>query len=95
MTVGSCKIELRIPESESLKAKRRVVKSLKERAQNRFNVAIAEVDRLDDWQRSTLGVACVSNDSRLVDATLSKVVNWIEASGDVLVVDYEIDLVTH
>jgi uncharacterized protein YlxP (DUF503 family) len=40
-------------------------------------------------------VACVSNDSRLVDATLSKVVNWIEASGDVLVVDYEIDLVTH
>jgi uncharacterized protein len=95
MTVGSCKIELRIPGSDLLKAKRRVVKSLKERAQNRFNVAIAEVDRLDDWQRATLGVACVSNDSRLVDATLSKVVNWIEASGDVLVVDYEIDLVTH
>ena len=95
MTVGSCKIELRIPGSDSLKAKRRVVKSLKERAQNRFNVAIAEVDRLDDWQRSTLGVACVSNDSRLVDATLSKVINWIEVSGDVLVVDYEIDLVTH
>jgi hypothetical protein len=95
VTVGSCKIELRIPGSDSLKAKRRVVKSLKERAQNRFNVAIAEVDRLDDWQRSTLGVACVGNDSRLVDATLSKVVNWIEASGDVLVVDYEIDLVSH
>lgn len=94
MTVGSCKIELRIPGSDSLKAKRRVVKSLKERAQNRFNVAIAEVDRLDDWQRTTLGVACVSNDSRLVDATLSKVVNWIEVSGDVLLVDYEIDLVT-
>jgi hypothetical protein len=37
----------------------------------------------------------VSNDSRLVDAILSKVVNWIEVSGDVLVVDYEIDLVTH
>jgi uncharacterized protein YlxP (DUF503 family) len=53
------------------------------------------VDRLDDWQRATLGVACVSNDSRLVDATLSKVVNWIEVSGDVLVVDYQIDLVTH
>jgi uncharacterized protein YlxP (DUF503 family) len=40
-------------------------------------------------------VACVSNDSRLVDATLSKVVNWIEVSGDVLVVDYQIDLATH
>jgi hypothetical protein len=95
MTVGSCKIELRIPASDSLKAKRRVVKSLKDRVRGRFNVAIAEVDRLDDWQRATLGVACVSNDSRLVDATLSKVVNWIEVSGDVLVVDYEIDLVIH
>ena len=95
MTVGCCTIELRIPAGDSLKAKRRVVKSLKERVQNRFHVAIAEVDRLDDWQRATLGVACVSNDSRLADATLSKVVNWIEGSGDVLLVDYEIELVTH
>jgi uncharacterized protein YlxP (DUF503 family) len=95
MTVGSCKIELRIPDSGSLKDKRRVVKSLKDRVQARFNVGIAEVDRLDDWQRATLGVAAVSNDSRLVDETLSKVVNWIEASGQVLVVDYEIDLVSH
>jgi uncharacterized protein YlxP (DUF503 family) len=94
MTVGSCTIELRIPGSDSLKAKRRVVQSLKERVRNKFHVAVAEVDRLDDWQRATLGVACVSNDSRLADATLSKVVNWIEASGDVLVVDYEIDLAT-
>jgi len=95
MTVGSCKIELRIPDSASLKAKRRVVKSLKDRVQARFNVGIAEVDRLDDWQRATLGVAAVSNDARLVDETLSKVVNWIEANGEALVVDYEIDLVTH
>ncbi len=92
MTVGCCKIELRIPGSDSLKAKRRVVKSVKERVQARFNVGIAEVDRLDDWQRATLGVVTVSNDSRLVDATLSKVVSWIELSGDVLVVDYEIEL---
>ena len=95
MTVGSCKIELRIPESRSLKAKRRIVKSLRDRVRSRFNIGIAEVDRLDDWQRATLGVTAVSNDPRLVDETLSKVVNWIEASGEVLVVDYEIDLVTH
>jgi uncharacterized protein YlxP (DUF503 family) len=95
MTVGSVKIELRIPASDSLKAKRRVIKSLKERVQARFHVAVAEVDRLDDWQRATLGACAVSNDSRVVDATLSKVVNWIEQSGEILVVDYEIELVTH
>lgn len=94
MTVGSAKIELRIPASQSLKAKRRVVKSLKDRLLARFAVAVAEVDRLDDWQRATLGVACVSNDGRLVDATLAKIVHWIEVSGDVLVIDVDIELVT-
>jgi uncharacterized protein YlxP (DUF503 family) len=95
MTVGSCKIELRIPGSGSLKDKRRIVKSLKDRLQGRFNIGIAEVDRLDEWQRATLGIAAVSNDARVVDEVLSKVVNWIEANGEVLVVDYEIDLVAH
>jgi len=95
MTVGSCKIELRIPNSGSLKDKRRIVRSLKDRLQGRFNIGIAEVDRLDEWQRATLGIAAVSNDARVVDEVLSKVVNWIEANGEVLVVDYEIDLVTH
>jgi len=95
MTVGSCKIELRIPDSGSLKDKRRIVRSLKDRLQGRFNIGIAEVDRLDEWQRATLGIAAVSNDARVVDEVLSKVVNWIEANGEVLVVDYEIDLVTH
>jgi len=94
MTVGSAKIELRIPASESLKAKRRVVKSLKERLQGRFAVAVAEVDHLDAWQRATLGIACVSNDRRLVDATLSKIVDWIEGSGDVLVIDVDIELMS-
>jgi len=95
MTVGSCKIELRIPDSDSLKAKRRVVKSIKDRVQTWFNVGIVEVDRLDDWERATLGVVSVSNDARLVDEMLTKVVNWIEEHGEALVVDYEIDLVTH
>ena len=95
MTVGTCRVELRISGNNSLKGKRRVVKSIKDRVQGRFNVSIAEVDRLDDWQRATLGIACVSNNSRLVDETLSKVVNLIERDGDALILDYEIDLVTH
>ena len=95
MTVGTCRVELRIPGNNSLKGKRRVVKSIKDRVQGRFNVSIAEVDRLDDWQRATLGIACVSNNPRLVDEILSKVVNLIERDGDALILDYEIDLVTH
>jgi uncharacterized protein YlxP (DUF503 family) len=95
MTVGTCRVELRISGNSSLKGKRLVVKSIKDRVQGRFNVSIAEVDRLDDWQRATLGIACVSNNPRLVDEILSKVVNLIERDGDALILDYEIDLVTH
>ena len=94
MTVGTCRVELHLPGNHSLKGKRRVVKSIKDRVLGRFNVSIAEVDRLDDWQRATLGIACVSNDSRFVNEVLSKVVNLIEGSADALLLDYEIDLVT-
>ncbi len=95
MTVGTCLVELHISGNSSLKGKRRVVKSIKDRVQGRFNVSIAEVDRLDDWQRATLGIACVSNNPRLVDEILNKVVNLIEGDADARILDYEIDLVTH
>ncbi len=95
MTVGTCRVELHVSGNQSLKGKRRVVKSIKDRVQARFNVSIAEVGYLDDWQRATLGIACVANDSRFVDETLSKVVNFIESSADARILDYEIDLVTH
>ena len=94
MTVGTCRVELQIPANASLKGKRQVLRSIKDRVRNRFNVSIAEVDRLDDWQRATVGIACVSNDARFADEVLSKVVNLIEASPDALILDYEISIVT-
>ena len=95
MTVGTCRVELRLAGNDSLKGKRRVVKSLKDRIRGRFNVSVAEVDRLDEWQRATLGIVCVSNNSRLVDETLTKVVNLIEADADAVILDYEIELMAH
>ncbi len=95
MTVGTCRVELRLAGNNSLKGKRRVVKSLKDRIRGRFNVSVAEVDRLDEWQRATLGIVCVSNNSRLVDETLTKVVNLIETDADALILDYEIELMAH
>lgn len=92
MTVGTCRVELHLAGNNSLKGKRRVVKSMKDRIRGRFNVSVAEVDRLDEWQRATLGIACISNSSRLVDETLAKVVNLIETDAEALVLDYEIEL---
>lgn len=80
MHVGVMKVTLRLPENQSLKGKRRTIKSLSSRVMDRYNVAIAEVDDNDTWQIATLGVTCVSNSNRHADEVLSRVLGYVEAS---------------
>jgi uncharacterized protein YlxP (DUF503 family) len=76
----------------SLKDKRRVVKSLKDRLAHAHNVSIAEVGALDQHRRSIIGVAMVANDSRYVEGALSKLVDFVRANPSVELEDYQIDL---
>jgi uncharacterized protein YlxP (DUF503 family) len=93
MNIGALRVRLRIPENHSLKGKRRVVKSIVGQVKSKFNVSIAEIEDQDMWQVATLGISCVSNDSRHVNETLSYVMNFIEANrGDAEILDYEIEL---
>ena len=94
MNVGVCKVSLRLPENQSLKGKRRVLKSITTRVASKFNVAVAEVDSEDQWQLATLGICCVSNNGRHANEVLSKVVDFIVNSHfDVEILDYEIEIV--
>ncbi len=77
MNIGVCRIELRLPENQSLKGKRRVIKSIIARLQNNYNVSVAEIDNQGLWQIATLGIACVSNHRRHADETLANVVRFI------------------
>ena len=93
MNVGVCKISLRLPENQSLKGKRQVVKSITARVRNRLNVSVAEVDNHDLWQLATLGICCVSNNKRYTNEVLSKVVDFIVDGGfDIEMLDYEIEI---
>lgn len=85
-------IELHLPEVDSLKGKRHVLKGLKERVRNRFEVAVAEVDHHDTWQRATLAVACVSHDSRHANEVVSKALDFIEAHVDGRVIDMSVEI---
>ncbi|MBN1376088.1 MAG: DUF503 domain-containing protein [Dehalococcoidia bacterium] len=78
MNVGVCKLKLHIPESQSLKDKRSVVKSITTRLQKQFNISIAEVDDHALWQIATIGIACVSNQNFRVDEVINSVINAIE-----------------
>jgi len=92
MIIGTCQVELFIADNRSLKGKRKVLKSIKDRVRSRFNVSIAEIGHQEEWQRATLGIACISNDVRLVDSILNKVVNLIETSSDATLMDYQIEI---
>ena len=93
MSLGVCTIQLRFPENQSLKDKRRILKSLISRVRSRYNVAIAEMGDQDLWQLAVLGVACLSNDAQQVDKVLSKVAEFIKQSRlDIEVLDYNIEI---
>jgi len=93
MIVGVMQIELMIHDAISLKDKRRVVKSIKDRVANEFNVSIAEVDGHDRHRQAILGVSLVGNDSTYVRTTLDKLLNKIRACRGATLVDHQIDLV--
>jgi uncharacterized protein len=78
MFVGVARLTLQIPESGSLKAKRQVLRRVTDRVKARFNVAVAEVDDQDLWQKATLALAVVGNDRRHVDEQLEKVIHFVE-----------------
>jgi len=81
MKVGALKIRIYLPQNQSLKGKRGLLKSISARARNKFNISIAEVDDQELWQLATLGIACVSNDGRHIGEVLTRVADFIEAEG--------------
>lgn len=92
MIVGICSIQLIMFENHSLKEKRHLIKSIIDKIKHRYNVSIAEVGEQDKWQRSEIGIACVSTDTKHVDETLQKVINFIDRDGrfDLVILQYEI-----
>ena len=83
-----------LPDSQSLKAKRQIARSVVARIRNQFNVTVAEADDNDLWQRLTLGVSCLSNDTKHANEILSNVVAFVEKSRDDLeLLDYETEII--
>lgn len=92
MVVGLASIDIHIPESGSLKSKRHVLKGIKDRVKNKFNVSIAEVGHNDLWQRTTIGVSVVANDKKFANRVLSKVVEHISKESGLQILDYSIEI---
>ena len=79
--IGVLKISLHIPHAQSLKDKRMVIKSIKDRVRSKFNVSVSELDHQDKWQLATLAFAMIGNDNRYMDSCLQNILSLIESTG--------------
>lgn len=93
MTIGILTLYLFIPDSQSLKAKRSVLKRLKNDLAGKFNVCVAEVDCQDKWQRCVLALGFINIDRRVIDSTFSQVVKFIESAASVQLLDFAQELI--
>ncbi|MGB9824766.1 MAG: DUF503 domain-containing protein [Candidatus Hydrothermia bacterium] len=93
MIIGVLIVDLYLPTCNSLKEKRSILKRIKDRVRDTFNVSISEIDDQDVWRRAQLGVACISNNGKDANSILSKVVNFIESTDLVEILDYKINFV--
>ncbi len=79
MIIGVLSLDIRLHGNDSLKGKRKVALSLKQKLKNKFNVAVAEVEALDVHQRLVIAVVTVANETKAVESRLAKVLNLVEA----------------
>ena len=93
MIVGACQLRLHLPQSQSLKDKRQIVKSVLARLRGSFDLAAAEVGDQEVWQLATLGLACAGNEATHVEEVLQHAVRYVEESRpDCAVTDVRIEV---
>ena len=91
MVVGLLKVKLYMPSVRSLKDKRKILRSLKEKIRNKFNVSIAEVDYQDYHQSALLGIAQVASDTSYLQSSLERICSLIRQNPEIAFVHTEIE----
>jgi len=92
MIIGVCTVELHIPDQGSLKGKRQVLLSLKDRVRQKFNVSISELDGHELWQRAVLGIACIGNEKRHVNRQMDHVLAMIRRTSSVEIIQTSLEM---
>ncbi len=89
-TVGLLHLDLYVGQATSLKDKRRVLKSFKDRLGNKFNVSVAEVGGQDNHRSAVLAIVMVGNDKGYIDGAFQKILSVAGANRSMTLVDHEI-----
>ena len=92
MVIGVLRLTLYLPESGSLKGKRRILRSIKDRLCSQFNVSVAEVDYQDLWQKAELAVALAATDREYADKVLQTILGKVESWHLAEIIDVEVEI---
>ncbi len=92
MKIGSCLLKLIIYESNSLKEKRQILRSVIDRIKARFNVSVAEVGELDKWKLAEIGISCVSNSGKHADEMINKIIYFIEQDMRLEIIECHVEI---
>jgi len=93
MIIGTGKVYLHANWVHSLKEKRMIVKSIMAKVQNKFNVSVAEVEDMDLHQSIVIGLACVSNSTKVSNSIIQGAINFIESNTEAEVLNYQIEII--
>jgi uncharacterized protein YlxP (DUF503 family) len=93
VTVGVLIIDIMIQSSTSLKEKRHVLNRIKDRLKHKYNVSVAELDFMDKWQRSQLGIALISNEYSHAENSLQKIFRYLDEFDEFEITNYTFDYV--
>lgn len=93
MNVGCCSIRFYLHGNGSLKGKRRIVRAIKDRIKNKFNISVAEVGDQDSWKNLHLGIVAVNADARYLEGQLQQVVHFIDNMHLAEMTQHEIQLI--
>ncbi len=93
MIIGTLSIRVVMRSSRSLKDKRRIIKALKDRIKNKFNVSISETNAQDNHKYSIISVAMIGTDRQYVNSKLTSLINFFRFFPQIELVDYELELI--
>jgi uncharacterized protein YlxP (DUF503 family) len=90
--IGVLRVYFMILDAQSLKQKRMVLRSMKDRLMNKFNVSVAEIGSNDKWQVGELGIATVGNESRFVNSVCEEVKNHLQMNPAIRIIESDMEV---
>jgi len=91
MVIGFLSLEIHFPYTHSLKEKRKILNSFKDRIKQKYNVALAELDYQNKWQRTKIGIVTLNSQKGIVEQLLNKIVAEAEEKINGEILNYSID----